>query len=123
MSDPLVRGWLRAPVHRRSGHGTGADRTAGTQPEINPAKKKINMRRHHRASLHLLFMLLACAAASGAEPRVLFRESFDDGRRFKISGNAQSGKGCIEYGWRAGAMKFNQFLLVPYFGPGLPRFA
>jgi hypothetical protein len=89
-------------------------------------------------------LAIATCLFSGAAMRagVLFSESFDDadlakrdcadGARFRIVGDAWPGQGCIEYEWLGfganvsglrstdfPAMKFNQFLMTPYFGPGL----
>ena len=50
-----------------------------------------------------------CSIAAGEEPRILFRETFDDdkvvarkwydGNGVRIAGDAHAGTGCIEYEW------------------------
>ena len=82
------------------------------------------------------------------EDAYLAKRGWYDGSQFRIVGGAQAGQGCIEHEWTDGKsevqdssavqrlfqltdedairratdfpkMKFNQFLMAPYFGPGL----
>ena len=67
----------------------------------------------------IAFTLAGCVSASGEEPdlrdpSILFQEGFEDGRllerdwydgkKFKVSGEAHAGSGCIEYHWKAGSI-------------------
>ena len=74
------------------------------------------MKRQRLVAAFCALVTLPLVPAAADEPRplpaLLFHEGFDDSRllqrdwydgdRFAISGSAQAGKGCVEYGWKTG---------------------